>query len=150
RDGCHVHDAAPAPLLHVRPDSLRAVEPARQVDPEVALPQLRLLVAELREVVERAGVVDEDVERSVLLDDAPDGLVHLRAIADVARDRRVLFLDVENDDLRTGALQRQRIGPAEPARTSCDESDAPREVDLNHATLRAQSRGMSNSRAITS
>src|SRR5205085_834525 len=40
----HVHDAAPAALLHVRPDGLRAVEGTRQVDAEVALPQLRILV----------------------------------------------------------------------------------------------------------
>jgi hypothetical protein len=90
----------------------------------------------LAEVVERPGVVDEDVDAAVLLDGTCDRLVDLRAIAHVALEGRVGLFDVERDDLRTGALQRQRVSPAEPARTSGDDGDPTREVDLNHAALR--------------
>ena len=49
---------------------LRAVEAAGEVDAEVALPELRALVGELRDVVERARVVDENVDAGQLSDDA--------------------------------------------------------------------------------
>ena len=65
-------------------DGLRAVERAGQVDPQVALPELRRLLVELRGMVERAGVVDEDVDRAELLDRARDRGVDLGAVRDVA------------------------------------------------------------------
>ena len=68
RNGRHVHDPAPAAFLHVRPDGLGAVERAGQVHAQVPLPELRHLVGELAEVVERAGVVDEDVDCAELVD----------------------------------------------------------------------------------
>ena len=71
----------------MRPDGLRAVERAGQVDAEVALPELRALVVELPDVVERARVVDEDVDRAELVDDTGDGGVDLLAIGDVAPHR---------------------------------------------------------------
>ena len=72
----------------MRPDGLRAVEAAGQVDAQVALPQVRVLIRELADVVERARVVDQDVDRAELLDDAIDGFLHLLAVRDVALDRR--------------------------------------------------------------
>ena len=39
-------------------------------------------------MVERARVVDQDVDGAELLDDAIDGLLHLLAVRDVALDRR--------------------------------------------------------------
>ena len=83
-DRGHVDDPAPPPLLHVRPDRLRAVERAGQVDAQVALPERRLLVGELADVVERARVVDEDVDRAELVDRARDRGGDLVAIGDVA------------------------------------------------------------------
>jgi hypothetical protein len=104
------------------------------------IPELRLLVGELAEMVERTGVVDEDVDRAVLVDDTLHRIIDLRAIADVAHDRRVRLLHVEHDDRRARTLERQRVGPAEPARTSRDDCDPTREVDLNHAALRRRLR----------
>src|SRR3990170_7780043 len=78
----------PLPLLHVRPDRLRAVESTREVDVEIALPEVRVLVMELADVIERGGVVDQDVDGAELLDDAVDGLLDLVAVGDVALDRR--------------------------------------------------------------
>ena len=86
-DRRHVDDPAPLALLHVRPDRLGAVEAAREVDAQVALPEVGVLVVELADVVERAGVVDQDVDRAELLDDAVDRLLHLVAVGDVALDR---------------------------------------------------------------
>ena len=48
----------------MRPRRLRAVERTGEVHPQVALPQLRGLLVELRDVVERARVVHEDVDRA--------------------------------------------------------------------------------------
>ena len=86
RDRGHVDDPAPAAFAEMRPHRLCAVEGAREVDAQVALPELRRLVVELRRVVERAGVVDEDVDRAELLDRTRDRGVDLRAIGDVAAD----------------------------------------------------------------
>ena len=61
------------------------------------------------------------------------GFFHLLTVADVAPDRRVRLFDVERDDLCACTLERQSVGPAEPARTSGDDGDPTREVDLNHA-----------------
>ena len=77
----------PPPLLHVRPHRLGAVEGAGQVHAQVALPELRHLVGKLADVVERAGVVDEDVHRAELVDDAPHGLFDLSPVGHVALDR---------------------------------------------------------------
>ena len=70
----------------MRPDRLSAVERSGEVDPEVALPELGRLVVELRGVVERAGVVDEDVDRAELLHRARDRRIDLLAVCDVAAD----------------------------------------------------------------
>ena len=80
----HVHDPPPAPLAHVRPHRLRAVERSREVDPQVALPELRALVVELTDVVERARVVDEDVDRAEFGHHAIDRGRDLLAVGDVA------------------------------------------------------------------
>src|SRR6185436_20209051 len=77
RDRGHVDYPAPLPLFHVRPHGLRAVEASGQVDAEVALPQIWVLIRELADVVERAGVVDQDVDGAELLDHAVDGLLDL-------------------------------------------------------------------------
>src|SRR5947208_282733 len=63
------------------------VDAAGEVDAEVALPELRALVGELCDVVERARVVDEDVDAAELVDYAVDGRVDLRAVGDVALNR---------------------------------------------------------------
>ncbi len=103
----------------MRPDRLRAVEAAGQVDAQVALPELRVLVVELADVVERAGVVDEDVDRAELLDDAVDRLLHLVAVGDVALDRggaAAERLDLlrrrlrEDDSLRLRDLGEDAVG----------------------------------------
>ena len=83
-NGSHVHDPAPAALLHARPDRLRAVEGTGQIDAQVAFPELRRLVVDLRRVVERARVVDQDVDRAELRDGALDSGGDLLAIGDVA------------------------------------------------------------------
>ena len=88
RDGRHVDDPPPPPLLHVRPDGLGAVERSGQVHAEVAFPELRHLIGKLPDVVERAGVVDEDVDRAELVDHAAHGLFDLCPIGDIALDRR--------------------------------------------------------------
>ena len=61
---------------------------AGEVDAQVALPEVRVLVRELADVVERARVVDQDVDGAELLDHAVDGLLHLITVGDVALDRR--------------------------------------------------------------
>ena len=48
-----------------------------------------------------------------------------------------LDLDVGDHDVGARARERQRVGAAEPARTTGDESDATREVDLNHCGTEA-------------
>ncbi len=83
----HVHDPAPLPFSHVRPHRLRAVERAGQVDAEVPLPELDRLVVELADVVERGGVVDEDVDRAELRDDAVDGGGDLLPVGHVTAQR---------------------------------------------------------------
>src|SRR5579864_1364401 len=152
-DRRHVDHAAPLPLPHVRPHRLCAVERAGQVDAEIALPELGRLLVELRSVVERAGVVDEDVDRAELLDRASDGRIDLGALGYVAANGeraaaeaadllhrllgvhepllsshcgerpvavgvlRKLRLDeqVGDDDVRTGARERQRVRAAKPS-----------------------------------
>ena len=86
RNGRHVHDPSPAPFLHVRPDRLGAVERAGQVHAQIPLPELRHLVGELAQVVERAGVVDEDVDGAELVDDPLHGLGNLGSFGHVALD----------------------------------------------------------------
>src|SRR5581483_4392449 len=86
RDGGHVDDAPEAALLHVRPDRLRTVEGTTQVDAEVALPECGVLIAELADVVERASVVDQDVDRAEFVDGARDRGCDLLAVGDVALD----------------------------------------------------------------
>ena len=83
-DGRHVHDPAELPLLHVGPDGLRAVERTGEVHLEIPRPQRRLLIGELPDVVECAGVVDEDVDGSQLVDGARNRSSHLLAVGDVA------------------------------------------------------------------
>src|SRR5438477_440906 len=85
-DRRHVHDAAPAACLHVRPRRLGAVERSGEVHPQIALPQLARLLVELRDMVERARVVDEDVERPELVDGTTDRRVDLGSVGDVAAD----------------------------------------------------------------
>ena len=68
----------------MRPHRLRAVERAGQVDPQVALPELRTLVVELGDMVQRPGVVDEDVDRAELGDDTRHRGVDLLARGHVA------------------------------------------------------------------
>ena len=70
----------------MRPHRLGAVEGAGQVHAQVPLPELRLLVGKLADVVERAGVVHEDVDRAELVDDAAHGFLDLGAIGHVALD----------------------------------------------------------------
>ena len=70
RDRGHVHDPPPLPSRTYIPPE--AGERAREVDPEVALPELGPLIVELADVVERPGVVDEDVDRAELGDDTLD------------------------------------------------------------------------------
>ena len=69
------------------PDGLDAVEGPGEVDAEVALPQVEALIAELADVVERAGVVHEDVDGAELVDHQRDRVVDLRAVGDVASHR---------------------------------------------------------------
>src|SRR5262249_46658845 len=76
----HVHDPAPTTLFHVWPYRLRAVEPPGEVDAEVPLPELWTLVMELSHVVERPGVVDQDVDGAQLSDRPRDCRPHLLAI----------------------------------------------------------------------
>ena len=98
----------------MRPDGLRAVERAGQVDPEVALPEIQPLVAELPDVVERARVVDEDVDAAQLLDHTGDGGVDVFAIGDVAAHReRVPSQRADLVDRRLGMhhpLRHRRLG----------------------------------------
>ena len=96
---------APACAAH----RLGAVEGACQVDVEVALPELGRLVVELRGVVERAGVVDEDVDRAELLDRACDRRVHLLAVGHVALDRSGAAAELLD-------LARGRLGVDDPLR----------------------------------
>ena len=71
----------------MRPHRLRAVERAGQVHPEVALPELRRLVAQLPDVVERGRVRDEDVDGAELVDDARNGRGNLLPTRHVALQR---------------------------------------------------------------
>jgi hypothetical protein len=131
---------------------------AGQVHPHVPLPQLGILLHQLRQVVERARVADEDVDRAELAADSPDGGLDLAPHAHVAtkrqgaaperldlRGRAVRGSDVGDRDVRARRAQSQRVRPAEAARRSGNERDPPGEVDLDQV-----SRGMKISRAITS
>jgi len=69
------------------PNGLRAIEGAGEVHAQVALPELGRLLSELRRMVERAGVVHEDVDRAELFDRPSDGGVDLCALSHVAADR---------------------------------------------------------------
>ena len=70
----------------MRPDNARAVERARQVDAEIALPELGHLVPQLAHVVERRSVVDEDVDRAHLVDHPCNGRLDLSVVRHVALD----------------------------------------------------------------
>ena len=107
----------PHPLLHVRPDGLRAVEGAGQVDAKVPLPERRVLVVELADVVERARVVDEDVDGAELVDRAGDRRRDLVAVGDVALDRERAAAhraDLLGGGLRADEALRPRDGRERP------------------------------------
>ena len=114
RDGGHVHDPSPAALLHVRPNGLRAVEAACQVDAQVALPEVGALLVELGDVVERARVVDEDVHRAELAHGALDRRVDLCAVGHVALERErapAQLADLVDGRLRVDhSLRARRLG----------------------------------------
>ena len=68
----------------MRPDGLCTIEASAQVDAKVSFPQLRALVVELPDVIERAGVVDEDVDGAELVDGTTDRGRNLIAARHVA------------------------------------------------------------------
>ena len=91
----------------MRPDRPRAVERPRQVDAKIPLPQLRHLILDLTDVVERARVVDEDVDRAELLDGLLDRLPR-PAPASVTSHLRA------SAPPHAGDLLRRRLGVDEP------------------------------------
>src|SRR5437879_2775739 len=113
----HADQPAPPVLDHVWPDLPGAVEGACQVHLHVAVPQLVGLVGDLSGVVERGGVVDEDVDLaelvSDLLEDVADlvavGHIHLNGerlaahLADLFRGRIGMHPTLGNGDLRQHA-----------------------------------------------
>src|SRR2546430_380074 len=86
RDRSHEDDAAPFVLLHVRENSLGDVVRARQVDLDVAVPELVDLPFQGGDVVQGGGVVDEDVDLAEFLDHVLDDLMDLLAVGDVHLD----------------------------------------------------------------
>src|SRR5919201_167260 len=102
RDRRHVHDPAPTSFDHPRPHRLRAVEGAGQVHAQVARPELRRLVGQLAQMVERGGVVDKDVDRAELLRHPPHRFVDLLAGGDVTAERKRPLPN--GFDLRDGRL----------------------------------------------
>jgi hypothetical protein len=97
-------------MFTIRPHRLRAVEGAGQVHPQVPLPELRHLVGKLADVVERAGVVDEDVDRAELVDDTLHGLLDLSPVGHVALDRG-RAAPQRRDLLRGGLGVDEALGP---------------------------------------
>ena len=93
----------------MRPDRLRAVERTGEVHPQVALPELGLLIAELAEVVECPGVVDQDVDRAELGDRPSHRFVDLCALGYVA-------LDCGRAPSQLADLLRRRLGVDEALR----------------------------------
>ena len=71
----------------MRPHGLGAVEASTQVDAQVAFPELRALVVELPDVVERPRVVDEDVDGAELVHGPGHRRGDLLAIRHVAPNR---------------------------------------------------------------
>src|SRR5690348_2293961 len=82
----HEDEAAPLVLDQVGPHLFRAVERAREVDPHVPVPQLIGLIGDLRRVVQRGGVVDQDVDLAELLLDLLEDVANLLAVGDVHLD----------------------------------------------------------------
>ena len=68
------------------------------------------LVGKLADVVERAGVVDEDVDRAELVDDSRDGLLDLIAVGHVALDGGRAAAE-RGDLLRGGLGVHEPLGP---------------------------------------
>ncbi len=123
---------------------MRAVEHARQVDPDHLVPDGGVDVR--REAVAArpcdAGVVVENVQGAErtrgFVDDARGvgGTARVRDAgargAAVASDRirgfaRAGFVDVADEDARAGACERERAGAAEARSASSDEGDFPGE-----------------------
>ena len=106
----------------------RAELPDRLADGRLNL----LLVGHVALEGERPAPELPDLLRRRLGRHEPPGRGRLRERAVYLRSRLVrLDQDVGDDDVRAGAGQRQRVGPAEPARASRDKGDAAAEVDLN-------------------
>src|SRR4029077_14698119 len=79
----------PAPFLldHVWPYLFGAVEGAGEVDLDVAIPELVAHVLDLRRVVQRGRVVDQDVDAAEFVFDFLEDLANLLAIRHVHLDR---------------------------------------------------------------
>jgi hypothetical protein len=119
---------------------LRHVEGARQIDAQDLVPVVDRH-AQNRPVHGDAGVVDEDVEPSVLLDHLADDASAVVRIADVAPvnaragaavpDRVAELLGareirrVPSGDRRAAPRQSARDGGADAARTACDQRHPP-------------------------
>ena len=128
-----------APLDHVRQHRLAHEERAGQVDRQHLVP---VLVGHLQHgLVDRdPGVVDEDVEAPVLLDDLVDGAPAVLRRADVALVERggqpvlgqrvderlggLLIAAVAGRDVGALLGQAAADGRADPARAAGDERDA--------------------------
>src|SRR5207248_1095793 len=95
---------------------------------------------QLRDLARRRLAVDEPLRACGLRERPVLGGVFTRIRLD---------LDVGDHDVRTGARQRQRVGPAKPARAAGDERDAAGEVDLERHAAESYSRGIKSSRAMT-
>jgi hypothetical protein len=96
----------------MRPHRLGAVECAGQVDLQVALPELGPLVVELPDVVQRARVVDEDVDRAELVDRPRDRGSDLLPVGHVAAHR-------ERPPPEGADLLDRRLGVHHPLRHGC-------------------------------
>ena len=90
-----------------------------------------------------AGVVDEQVEAAVLVDDGRERRAHLLAVADVhfpVADARLPGLRLAGDEVgrhHLPALVAQMLpdGPADPARSSGDDRDTAHAMFTPPSTL---------------
>src|SRR5215207_8941364 len=137
-----VDDRARALLLHLRGDGLHAEEHAGLVDRDDLVPGLERRVDHALPAQD-PGVVDEDVETSVIGDDAPHEPVPLRGIGDVLLDERATDLGrglltlvdehVGDDNRRALFREPRRFRCALSARPTGDDRDPA--VQLPHHVL---------------
>ena len=108
-DRGHVHDPAPAALLHVRPHRLRAVERAGQVDAQVALPELGLWSPNCATWSSVPALLTRMSTEPNSSTDRVDRRVDLLAVGDVALDRERAAAELLD-------LARGRLGVDDPLR----------------------------------